>query len=177
MVAINYKSVGIIGEAKTIAKFIEYGVECFKPFGDNSKIDLIVYINKHLYKLQIKTSTSMVDSAMVFNLDHHGDYSSDVDYFVLYNLLDDELYVISVDEVGTKQSITIRTKNFDSVVDPKCKLATNYMLEYKLETTFNLKKICKDDVLNIRSSTKEAKEKLSEQTKRPTKEIFIKDIE
>lgn len=118
----------------------------------------------------------MVDSAMVFNLDHHGDYSSDVDYFVLYNLLDDELYVISVDEVGTKQSITIRTKNLDSVVDPKCKLSINYMLETKLEKEFNLKKIEKDDVLNIRSSTKEAKEKLHEQTKRPDRETLINDI-
>lgn len=118
----------------------------------------------------------MVDSAMVFNLDHHGDYSADVDYFILYNLIDDELYMVSVNEVGTKQSFTIRTKNFESVIDPKCKLSKNYILDSKLETEFNLKKVSTDDVANIRTSTNESKEKLKAQTKRPDKEILIKDI-
>ena len=42
----NSKRIGNIGEAITLAKFVEKGIGVYVPFGDNEKIDLIIELNK-----------------------------------------------------------------------------------------------------------------------------------
>ena len=52
----NSKNVGNIGEAKTLAKFVELGIPVYIPFGDNEKADLVAEFNGKLNKIQCKTS-------------------------------------------------------------------------------------------------------------------------
>ncbi len=50
------KQLGNIGEAKTLAKFVELMIPVYVPFGDNEKSDLIAEFNGRLNRIQVKTS-------------------------------------------------------------------------------------------------------------------------
>ena len=62
------KRIGNIGEAKTLAKFVELGIPVYIPFGDNEKVDLIAEFKGKLNKLQIKTSIKAENGKMIFSL-------------------------------------------------------------------------------------------------------------
>ena len=104
----NTKQIGNIGEAKVLSKFVELGLPVYVPFGDNERADLIVDFNGKLNKIQVKTSINAKDGVMIFDLisstTHRKNgikhkYSSDeIDYFALYNLSRDKVFLISVPE-------------------------------------------------------------------------------
>lgn len=113
---IPHKKIGTIGEAKTLAKFSEYGIDCYLPFNENTKSDIIADINGKLTRIQIKTSNQIDHNSLVVSIRQSGNkevYSNtDVDYFVIYNMIDDELYMITFDDIknsiGKSISIKIR---------------------------------------------------------------------
>ena len=47
----NTKSIGNIGEAKALCKFIEYHIPVYLPFGDNERSDLIAELNGKLNRI------------------------------------------------------------------------------------------------------------------------------
>lgn len=61
----NSKNVGNIGEAKTLAKFVELGIPVYIPFGDNEKADLVAEFNGKLNKIQCKTSKKNLERTML----------------------------------------------------------------------------------------------------------------
>ena len=64
----NTKSIGNIGEAKVLCKFVELGIPVYLSFGDNEKADLIAEFNGKLNKIQVKTSLKAEDGTMKFDL-------------------------------------------------------------------------------------------------------------
>lgn len=113
----NSKSIGNIGEAKVLCKFVELGIPVYIPFGDNEKSDLIAEFNGKLNKIQVKTSLKAEEGKMIFDLTsstvHRKSgvkhiYSSDeIDYFACYNIARDKIFLIPVQE-APKTAINIR---------------------------------------------------------------------
>ena len=98
----NSKNVGNIGEAKTLAKFVELGIPVYIPFGDNEKADLVAEFNGKLNKIQCKTSKKLgknnaivVNATSTYSNIHNTittPYSiDDADYFSIYNVETDTL--------------------------------------------------------------------------------------
>ncbi len=104
----NSKRIGNIGEAKVLAKFVELGIPVYIPFGDNERADLIAEFNGLLNKIQVKTATGTNNGVIEFHLtsstEHRKNgaihkYSKDeVDYFALYSLERDMVYLVPAPE-------------------------------------------------------------------------------
>lgn len=101
---------GKIGEYKTIEKFLKHGVPVYIPIVDTG-IDMIININGEYKTVQVKSSsnTSGVNNdKIIFKITRNkrtissGTYeqvaeaynTDEIDYFSLYNLLNDDLYLI-----------------------------------------------------------------------------------
>ena len=110
------KSIGNIGEAKVLCKFVELGIPVYLPFGDNERSDLIAEFNGKLNRIQVKTSIKAEDGKMIFDLTsstvHRSNgvkhiYTQDeIDYFACYNIARDKIFLIPSTEAKT--SLTIR---------------------------------------------------------------------
>lgn len=113
----NTKSIGNIGEAKVLCKFVELGIPVYLPFGDNERADLIAEFNGKLNKIQVKTSLKAEDGKMKFDLisstTHrkngvkHVYTANEIDYFACYNIGRDKIFLIPVNDTANT-SIFIR---------------------------------------------------------------------
>lgn len=113
------KQMGNIGEAKVLSKFVEMQIPVYIPFGDNEKADLIADFNGKLQRIQVKTCEKAEDGKMIFSLvsstEHrkqgtkHCYTSDEIDYFALYNIERDKLFLISIAEENLPTTaVTIR---------------------------------------------------------------------
>jgi hypothetical protein len=113
----NGKEIGNIGEAMTLAKFVEYGIPVYVPFGENQKADFIVDLNGKLKKIQVKTAEGTTDGCIRFyttvkNRNAHGikkhKYTPDeVDYFACYSIERNKLFLIDIND-NVSSEIRIR---------------------------------------------------------------------
>ena len=113
----NTKSIGNIGEAKVLCKFVELGIPVYLPFGDNEKADLIAEFNGKLNKIQVKTSLKAEDGTMKFDLTSSSTHrknggkhiytDNEIDYFACYNIRRDKIFLIPVNDTANT-SILIR---------------------------------------------------------------------
>lgn len=113
----NSKRIGNIGEAKTLCKFVELGIPVYVPFGDNEKADFIAEFNNKLNKIQVKTSMYAKDGKMIFSLvsstshrkngEKHIYTKEEVDFFSLYNINRDKLFLVPISDTPNT-SIIIR---------------------------------------------------------------------
>lgn len=112
----NTKNLGTIGEIKCLSDFINEGFNCSIPYGDNGPYDLIVDINKKLYKVQIKTSNSFRKEDIIeFNLKktfYSGEKyinnryeKDDFDILYLYNIKYNESYLFFIDELLKNEKV------------------------------------------------------------------------
>ena len=113
------KQMGNIGEAKVLSKFVEMQIPVYIPFGDNEKADLIADFNGKLQRIQVKTCEKAEEGKMIFSLvsstEHrkqgtkHCYTSEEIDYFALYNIERDKLFLISITEENLPTTaVTIR---------------------------------------------------------------------
>ena len=63
----NTKDIGNIAEAKVLTKFLELGYTVSKPFGENSKYDLIIEKDYVFWTIQIKSGRISSTGAIEFN--------------------------------------------------------------------------------------------------------------
>lgn len=97
---------------------VELGIPVCLPFGDNERYDMVIEVNNKLLKIQVKYSTySENEGSIVFKTasstnhttnKNYSTYENDVDGFLLYNGLNDEIYYLPIEKVGTKKSLAIR---------------------------------------------------------------------
>lgn len=118
----NTKRIGNIGEAKVITWFVEHNIPVYLPFGDNERCDLIAEFNNKLNKIQVKTATGNeasticgLYSATSSPNNKEGNkykqtfYSEDeIDYFALYNIKYNAIYLIDINTIRNRHTITIR---------------------------------------------------------------------
>lgn len=138
MPALN-KQKGNIGEAKCLAKMVELGVPVCLPFGDNERYDLVIEHNGKLEKIQVKYSSSQEsEGSIVFRVasstnhttnKHLTTYTNDIDAFLLYNSLTDEIYYVPIDIVGTRKTMTMRMTPSKNGQSKNCLFTTDYLVE------------------------------------------------
>ena len=102
----NTKTIGNIGEAKVLCKFVELGIPVYVPFGDNEKADLIAEFNGKLNKIQVKTAINAQDGVINFNISsshahrtnggRHKYTEDEVDYFACYSVARDSIYLVPI---------------------------------------------------------------------------------
>ena len=134
----NSKFVGNIGEAKVIAKFVEYGIPVYLPFGDNERADLIAEFNGKLNKIQVKTSLKAKNGVMVFNCcsstahrKNGKKYSYDktqIDYFAFYNIQRDKILLLPVENCPIT-SVAIRYEEPHNGQIVGVRMEADYLLE------------------------------------------------
>ena len=138
MSALN-KQKGNIGEAKCLAKMVELGIPVAIPFGDNERYDLIIEDKGQLKKIQVKYS-SQQDSpgSVIFKTasstnhttnKHCDTYENDVDGFLLYNGITDEVYYLPIETIGAKKTITIRIEPSKNGQTKNCLMSQDYLAE------------------------------------------------
>ncbi|MBA2851809.1 hypothetical protein HNP86_001968 [Methanococcus maripaludis] len=137
MVAINSKSVGNLGEAKVLCKFVELRIPVYVPFGDNEKADLVADFGGKLQRIQVKTSIKAEDGKMIFDLTStltkNKKYirrkyeDGEIDYFALYNVTRDKIYLVPYSEPKTVMFIRYeQPKNRQS---KKVHLEEDYLID------------------------------------------------
>ena len=137
------KSIGDIGEAKVLAKFLELGYDVYLPFGENTRIDMIVDINGELYKIQVKTCSKIDNGCSKFHLSngcyragHDKAYlyaynNTQIDYFALYSMEAEEIYFIHVDDANSS-GIWIRN-NKPNKEHTSIRNAEDYLIDNVIE--------------------------------------------
>ena len=122
----NTTRIGDIGVAHTIARCMEKNIPVYVPFSDNERADLIILLNNKPVKIQVKTILQdkngksefgiISTTSRIYNrksVAHRYTYD-EVDYFILYNVKRNELYMVPIEECFGKRCCTIRhelTKN------------------------------------------------------------------
>lgn len=131
----NSKRIGNIGEAKVLAKFVEMGIPIYIPFGDDEKADLVAEFNGKLNKIQVKTSIKSKNGCSIFDLTSSTAHrtnggrrkysNSEIDYFALYSLDRDKIYLMKAPD-NPMTAITIR---FEDTKSGK-KIGVNYESDF-----------------------------------------------
>lgn len=134
------KQIGNIGEAKVLSEFVRLGIPVYLPFGDNEKADLIAEFNGKLNKIQVKSSQKIIEDKVKFSLVSstmhrqngvkHIYTENEIDYFALYNLERDRVYLISINEESLpKSEVTIRFNPPKTKNQFKTFLEEDYLIE------------------------------------------------
>lgn len=146
----NKKQQGNLGEISALKEFLKYGFKVSLPFGDNTSYDLIVEDNSNtLYKIQVKSSEQInKDGVYKFStskkrINTQGNYTksyekNEVDYFVLYGVSLDELYILKFDEVGTNDTC-IRVEPPKRKGETIPKMREDYLFSKRVNELFILK--------------------------------------
>lgn len=139
----NSKRIGNIGEAKVLAKFVEMGIPIYIPFGDDEKADLIAEFDGKLNKIQVKTSIKSKNGCSIFDLTSSTAHrtnggrrkysNSEIDYFALYSLDRDKIYLMKAPD-NPMTAITIR---FEDTKSGK-KIGVNYESDFLIENILNI---------------------------------------
>jgi len=137
MPALN-KQKGNIGEAKCLAKMVELGVPVALPFGDNERYDMIIDYHG-LKKVQIKYSSYQESTgSIIFKTSscanhttnkHYSTYTNDVDGFLLYNGITDEVYYVPIEMIGNKKTLTVRLTPSANGQTKNCTMAQDILAE------------------------------------------------
>lgn len=112
------KQLGNIGEAKTLAKFVEMGVPVYVAYGDNEKADMVADFNGKLNKIQAKSSLKITDGLIIVDITstHRKNGRNvkevykpeDVDYFSIFNYESGMLILVPFEVVAGKTQLKIR---------------------------------------------------------------------
>ena len=139
----NSKRIGNIGETKVLAKFVEMGIPIYIPFGDDEKADLVAEFNGKLNKIQVKTSIKSKNGCSIFDLTSSTAHrtnggrrkysNSEIDYFALYSLDRDKIYLMKAPD-NPMTAITIR---FEDTKSGK-KIGVNYESDFLIENILNI---------------------------------------
>ena len=138
----NSKRIGNIGEAKVLAKFVEMGIPIYIPFGDDEKADLIAEFDGKLNKIQVKTSIKSKNGCSIFDLtsstahrtngERRKYLNSEIDYFALYSLDRDKIYLMKVPD-NPMSAITIRFEDTKSGMKSRVNYKSDFLIENVLK--------------------------------------------
>ena len=138
----NSKRIGNIGEAKVLAKFVEMGIPIYILFGDDEKADLIAEFDGKLNKIQVKTSIKSKNGCSIFDLtsstahrtngERRKYLNSEIDYFALYSLDRDKIYLMKVPD-NPMSAITIRFEDTKSGMKSRVNYESDFLIENVLK--------------------------------------------
>lgn len=131
----NTNQIGNLGELKVIETCLKNGIQVFLPFGDGNKVDMILLVNNKCLKAQVKsTETGSEDGVLIFstssakstrtNGERHQYTKDEIDIFLFYSYVYDEIYVVTIDE-APKSSVTLRHE-IPKTVYPSMRFTKDY---------------------------------------------------
>lgn len=104
---------GITTEMFVAARLLQLGYNVSQPLCQDSKYDLIVDVNDHLYRLQVKTARQINEDTILFNCRSTTKNSqtnksryyqaNEIDYFATY--WDNEVFLIPVTECSSEKRL------------------------------------------------------------------------
>lgn len=114
----NSKQIKAEGMKKTKEWFQSLGVNLYKPIGYNPVVDMIAEFNGKAQRIRVKATEKSKDGIVRFDMNsalrHSGtkptDVRKEIDYYALYSIDRNKLYLIDVHKAPTTD-ITIRFEN------------------------------------------------------------------
>ena len=118
----------------------------FIPFGQNTPVDMVVYINKSYIKVQVKTTQKIQNGKMEFELCRTNGFTlekypytkNDTDYFFLYCIENNTSYLISIEDVGNIKTLTLRLDKPKNNQNKGVRFAKDYDLHKQLNSIFKV---------------------------------------
>ena len=116
------------------------------PFGQNTPVDILVYINNSFLKIQVKTTQKIHNGTMEFELCRTNGFTlerrpytkDDTDYFFLYCIENNKSYLISVEDVGKIRTLTLRIDKPHNNQIKGIRFAKDYELHKQLDSIINV---------------------------------------
>lgn len=158
------KKIGAIGEFETAKRFTQRGIPVYLALTDDSGTDMIAEFDGKLQKIQVKTTQiqkiknendmGYIEFDLTRNIYDHGHilkgrYSSDdVDYFSLYDAINDNLFLIKNTESVTG-SLSLRYSEPASINQYKCFMAHDYEFDSVINNIEQGISQDKDDIIDI----------------------------
>ena len=114
------------------------GIPIYIPFGDDEKADLIAEFDGKLNKIQVKTSIKSKNGCSIFDLtsstahrtngERRKYLNSEIDYFALYSLDRDKIYLMKVPD-NPMSAITIRFEDTKSGMKSRVNYESDFWFE------------------------------------------------
>lgn len=143
------KRLGNLGELKALAKFAEYAIPVYVPYGEAEKIDFIAQFDNKLNRIQVKSAENIIDDKIKFGLRStaintvksktHIYNDAEIDYFVLYCKQNDSLYILSIQEAPATEAC-LRVVAPKSNQTKNIRMANDYLLDSFLQNLVNNQK-------------------------------------
>ena len=140
----NTHTIGDIGESIALYKFTECGIKVSIPFTSNVPYDYIIDCNGDLYKVQVKTTKTVKDYKMKFEINRTNPYrgkttqytADEIDLFFLHCIENEWCGLIGVEDCTSKQLIL---NLIDSAYDiDNYKLARDYTFNKQVLKLFKM---------------------------------------
>lgn len=138
----NSRTVGNIGESIAVSEFVKRELPVFLPFGQNTPVDILVYLNEKFLKIQVKTTEEVKNGVMEFDISRTNGFTgrrktyekNEVDYFFLYCVENDFRGLISYEDLNSRYSLRIRCEKTKNRQAKKINNIENYRFENKIKT-------------------------------------------
>ncbi len=138
----NSRAVGNIGESIAVSEFVKRELPVFLPFGQNTPVDILVYLNEKFLKIQVKTTEEVKNGVMEFDISRTNGFTgrrktyekNEVDYFFLYCVENDFRGLISYEDLNSRYSLRIRCEKTKNRQAKKINNIENYRFENKIKT-------------------------------------------
>ena len=138
---LNSKQQGNITEVEVMLEFLKQGYNVLTPYGDCERYDFVVDINKHFYKIQVKSAKEEDEgSKFSFNTASthycdgkciHDTYTKDdIDFFA--TTFNNQVYLIPVEECGNRSKTLRLTAPKNGQIN-RASWAKDYKLEEVVE--------------------------------------------
>ena len=106
----THKAHGEAAEAAFLAKAASLGFGVAKPWGDSERYDFIVDSGHNFWRVQVKSTRSRVGSGYAVNIAGRNRTTYDatqIDFLAAYVVAEDLWYVIPVEAVGPRTTLTL----------------------------------------------------------------------
>ena len=138
----NSRAVGNIGDQIAVSEFVKRELPVFLPFGQNTPVDILVYLNEKFLKIQVKTTEEVKNGVMEFDISRTNGFTgrrktyekNEVDYFFLYCVENDFRGLISYEDLNSRYSLRIRCEKTKNRQAKKINNIENYRFENKIKT-------------------------------------------
>ena len=138
----NSRAVGNIGESIAVSEFVKRELPVFLPFGQNTPVDILVYLNEKFLKIKVKTTEEVKNGVMEFDISRTNGFTgrrktyekNEVDYFFLYCVENDFRGLISYEDLNSRYSLRIRCEKTKNRPAKKINKIENYRFENKITT-------------------------------------------
>lgn len=106
----NTTQVGNVSESAVMLKFLEKDYQVLIPFGGRERYDLLLDKNNKFTRVQVKTGRlkNGAVTASIASPNKKNDYRGDIDIFAIYCPDNKRVYIVDIDEIKDKKSISLR---------------------------------------------------------------------